>query len=133
MFFSLLAVASILGEHVFSVGALSSEESGDTQDNVETPPDSLTPRWRIQPTIPLVVEDLDSSALDLQMPDNIVQTVEMDTTGSGYRIGMKIGDTFLNTPILMTTEEYMQWTERRQMQQFFHKGRAEDGCHAEEH
>ena len=125
MFFSLLAVASILGEHVFSVGALSSEESGDTQENVETPPDSLTPRWRIQPTIPLVVEDLDSSALDLQMPDNIVQTVEMDTTGSGYRIGMKIGDTFLNTPILMTTEEYMQWTERRQMQQFFHKKNAE--------
>ncbi len=88
--------------------------------------DTLPPtRWRIQPTIPMVVEDLDTSVLDLRRPDNIVQTVEMDTTGNGYRIGMKLGDSYLNTPILMTPDEYMLWTERQQMQRFFHNKNAE--------
>ena len=43
----------------------------------ENIPDSLLhPRWKIQKTAPVMVEDLDSSALDLNMPDNIRQTVE---------------------------------------------------------
>ena len=38
----------------------------------ESIPDSLLhARWRIQHTAPVVVEDLDSSALDLRMQDNI--------------------------------------------------------------
>ena len=78
-------------------------------------------RWRIQPTVPLTVSDLDTSALDLKRPDNITQTVEMDTADGSYRIGMKIGESYLNAPILMTAEEYMQWTERRAFQQFFRK------------
>ena len=78
-------------------------------------------RWRIQPTVPLTVSDLDTSALDLRRPDNLVQTVELDTTSSSYRIGLKIGDSYLNAPILMTPEEYLQWTERRSFQQYFRK------------
>ena len=35
-------------------------------------------RWRIQPTVPLVVNDLDTSVLDLRRPDNIIQTVELE-------------------------------------------------------
>ena len=46
-------------------------------------------RWRIQPTVPLTVSDLDTSALDLRRPDNLVQTVELDTTSSSYRIDRK--------------------------------------------
>ena len=82
-------------------------------------------RWRIQPTVPLVVNDLDTSVLDLRRPDNIIQTVELDTMGNGYRIGMKIGDSYLNTPILMTPEEYMLWMERRTMNHYFRDRNAE--------
>ena len=82
-------------------------------------------RWRIQPTVPLVVEDLDTSVLDLKRPDNLQQTVELDTTDGSYRIGLKIGDSYLNAPILMTPEEYMLWTQRRNMQQFFRQQNAE--------
>ena len=89
------------------------------------PPDSITPRWRIQPTVPLVVEDLDTSALDLRRPDNLVEAVELDTTDGSYRIGLKIGDSFLNAPILMTQEEYILWTQQRNMQQFFRQKNAE--------
>jgi hypothetical protein len=38
--------------------------------------DSLQARWRIQKTAPMLVADLDSSAIDLKRPDNIRQTVE---------------------------------------------------------
>ena len=90
-------------------------------------PDSLlTSRWRIQPTTPLMVGDLDSSALDLHMPDNIKQEVEYDDSLGLYYIGSKIGDSYLNAPIVMTPEEYMKWSERRARQQFFRVKDAEN-------
>ena len=86
----------------------------------ETIPDSLLDaRWRIQRTTPLLVEDLDSSALDLKMPENIKQEVEYNDSLNLYYIGSKIGDSYLNTPIVMTPEEYMKWSERRARYQFF--------------
>ena len=45
-------------------------------DDEDIPDSLLHPRWKIQKIAPLLVEDLDSSALDLKMPDNIRQTVE---------------------------------------------------------
>ena len=55
-----------------------------------------TARWRIQPTVPMEVADLDSSALDLKMPENVKQVVEYDDSTGVYYIGSKIGDSFLN-------------------------------------
>ena len=74
--------------------------------------DSLRARWRIQPTAPILVNDLDSSALDLRMPDNIRQTVEYDDSANVYYIGSKLGDSYLNAPILMTPKEYQKWTKK---------------------
>ncbi len=76
-------------------------------------------RWRIQRTAPVEVADLDSSALDLKMPDNIRQTVEYDDSLNVYYLGSKIGDTYLNAPVLMTPEEYRRWSERKALYQFF--------------
>jgi len=76
-------------------------------------------RWRIQPTAPTTVEDLDSSALDLRMPDNIRQQAVYDDSLNVYYIGSKMGEGYLSAPILMTPEEYMRWTERRQRTDFF--------------
>ena len=83
--------------------------------------DSLHPRWRIQRTAPIEVADLDSSALDLRLPDNIKQMVEYNDSLNVYIIGSKIGDSYLNAPVLMTPEEYLKWSERRAMQEFFRK------------
>ncbi|MBQ8656181.1 MAG: cell surface protein SprA [Prevotella sp.] len=82
-------------------------------------------RWRIQRTVPVEVSDLDTFALDLHRPDNLRQEVVYDDSTGRYVIGTKIGDSYLNAPILMTPEEYMQWTEQRQMQQFFRKKNAD--------
>ncbi len=90
-------------------------------------PDSLLhTRWRIQRTAPVEVSDLDSSALDLKMPDNIRQTVEYDDSQNVYYIGSKIGDTYLNAPVLMTPEEYRRWSEKKALHQFFRQKDAEN-------
>ena len=56
-----------------------------TIDDDDHIPDSLLhARWRIQKTTPVVVSDLDSSALDLKMPDNIRQLVEYNDSQNVY-------------------------------------------------
>ncbi len=86
----------------------------------ESIPDSLLhARWKIQKTAPVTAADLDTTALDLKMPDNIRQQAVYDDSLNLYYIGSKIGDSYLNAPILMTPEEYMQWTERRHRADFF--------------
>jgi cell surface protein SprA len=91
------------------------------------PPDTIhITRWRVQPTAPVVTADLDSSALDLRMPANIKQRVEYDDSFGVYYIGSKIGDSYLNTPIMMTPQEYMKWSERRARQLFFRQKDAEN-------
>ena len=88
----------------------------------ESIPDSLlNARWRIQKTAPIEVADLDSSALDLRFPENIRQQVEYNDSLNVYLIGSKIGDSYLNAPILMTPEEYRIWSEKRAMHDFFRK------------
>ena len=97
----------------------------ETED--ETIPDSLlNARWKIKRTTPVITEDLDSSALDLHMPENIKQQVEYNDSLNLYFIGSKIGDSYLNAPILMTPEEYLKWSERRSRQAFFRNKNTED-------
>ena len=93
----------------------------------ETIPDSLLhPRWKVQKTAPIEVADLDSSALDLRLPENIKQEVEYDDSLNMYKIGSKIGDSYLNTPVLMTPEEYRRWSEKKEREAFFRKKDAEN-------
>ena len=93
----------------------------------ESIPDSLLhARWRIQKTAPVEVNDLDSSALDLKMPDNIRQEVEYNDSQDVYYIGSKIGDTYLNAPVLMTPEEYRAWSGRKALYEFFRKKDSEN-------
>jgi hypothetical protein len=66
-------------------------------------PDSLShPRWKIQKTAPVLTADLDTSALDLRMPDNEKQQVEYNDSLNLYFIGSNMCDRYLNAPIVMT-------------------------------
>ena len=97
----------------------------------ESEADSLSrARWRIQKTAPVEVADLDSSALDLRLPDNLRQTVEYDDSANVYYVGTKIGDSYLNAPVLMTPQEYAKWTERRALNEFFRKKNEESVANA---
>ena len=96
-------------------------------DEDEEIPDSLLhPRWKIQKTAPVEVSDLDTFAIDLRFPENIRQQVEYNDSTGMYVIGSKIGDNYLNAPVLMTPEEYRAWSEKRELQRFFRKKDAEN-------
>ena len=92
----------------------------------EAIPDSLLhPRWKIKRTAPITTTDLDSTGIDLRTPDNVKQDVEYDDSLNVYRIGSKMGDSYLNVPVIMTPEEYAKWVERKSMQSFFKTKNAE--------
>jgi len=80
--------------------------------------DSL--RVRPQRTIPETYEDLDTTAVSLHRPDNLKQEAELDSLTGNYRVGTKLGTGgYLNTPILMTPDEYQRWTLRQSMGAYY--------------
>lgn len=90
-------------------------------------PDSIPePRWRIAKTAPLTTEDLDSAAIDLKMPDNISTEAVYDDSLNLYYVGSKIGEQYINTPVLMLPEEYYSWSEKRERQKYFRQKDAEN-------
>ncbi len=97
-----------------------------TAGEEEIPDSLLNPRWGVKKTAPVVVEDLDTLAADLKMPDNIKQEVEYDDSLNVYFIGSKIGSSYINAPVMMSPDEYRKWSERRAMQQFFRQKDAEN-------
>ena len=89
-------------------------------ENDDTIPDSLLHlRWKIQRTLPITIADLDQNAADLQRPDNLKQEVTYNDSIDRYIIGSKIGDSYINAPIMMTPEEYRKWSEQKAMQSYF--------------
>ena len=89
-----------------------------TEDE-DIPYSLLNPRWKVQRTTPVTQEDLDRGVLDLQQPDNLKQEVIYNDTINRYVIGSKIGDTYINAPIMMTPEEYRKWSEKQAFNAFF--------------
>ena len=71
--------------------------------------DSLKARFRIQ-----------------ELPPNIRETVEYNDSLNVYYIGQKLGDSYLNVPVMMTPDEYRKWVEKRALNEFFHKKNAEN-------
>ncbi len=59
-------------------------------------------------------------AFDLEDPENLQPEVgEYDEKTGYYRVGSKLGDSFLSAPYLMTPDEYMKWNERKSMFNYF--------------
>ena len=85
----------------------------------EIPDSLLHPRWRVQRTTPISEDDLRRGSTDLNMPDNLKQEVIYNDTLDRYIIGSKIGDSYINAPIMMTYDEYRRWSERKAMKEFF--------------
>lgn len=89
-------------------------------DNEDSIPDSLLhPRWKIQRTTPITIDDLQQNSADLKRPDNLKQDVLYNDTLERYVIGSKFGKTWLSAPVMMTPEEYRAWSERQLWNQYF--------------
>ena len=80
-----------------------------------------------QKTIPETVEDLDTTGIAIKRPDNIKQVTELDSLSGNYRIGTKLGTGgFLNTPILMTPDEYQKWSLQQSMNAYYRQKNREE-------
>lgn len=88
-------------------------------DDEEIPDSLLNPRWKIQRTTPITYDDLQQNPSDLQRPENMKQQVEYNDTLDRYVIGSKIGQQWIAAPIMMTPEEYLNWSTTQQMRKFF--------------
>lgn len=86
----------------------------------DTIPDSLLhPRWKIQRTTALTIDDYRLPAADLKRPDNLNQQVVYNDTLDCYMIGTRIGSVWLEAPIIMTPEEYRRWSERQARNRYY--------------
>ena len=95
-------------------------------DDEDSIPDSLlNPRWDVQRITPITFDDLSRNPADLNLPDNLKQDVVYNDTLDRYIIGSKIGDTYVNAPIMMTPEEYRQWSEKQERDRFFRSKNSE--------
>ena len=53
-------------------------------------------------------------ALDLKDPDNLkVDTAVYDEPSGMYKVGTRLGDSFLSQPWMMTPGEYLKWSEKK--------------------
>ena len=83
------------------------------------------PLWRVQRTQPITWTDLDSSALDLQTPQDLRNQVSYNDSLNAYFIGRRLGGTYLSAPVMMLPNEYLDWSGRQQQHAFFRKKNAE--------
>ncbi|MBP5713013.1 MAG: cell surface protein SprA, partial [Prevotella sp.] len=91
-------------------------------ENEDSIPDSLLhPRWKIQRTLPITYSDLRQNPMDLKRPDNLKQEVQYNDTLDSYVFGNKMGNAWLNAPIMMTPEEYLNWSTQQKMRDYFRK------------
>ncbi len=111
----LLAVSMMLSAQT------ATPKRGSSQGNDDGGLHLSTPR-----TSPETIEDLDTTGVRLRDPDNLRQAAEYDSIAGDYRVGMKLGSTFLDTPFLMTAEEYQQWTLQQSMRRFYREKNRED-------
>ena len=57
--------------------------------------------------------------MTLPNPENITESVVYDETDNTYRIGYKLGESYLEVPTVMTPEEYNLMLMQRSMQSFY--------------
>ncbi len=90
-------------------------------DDDETPDSLRNPKWKVQRTQPVTLDDLDKNGTDLDKPDNMNSTVVYNDTLDSYIIGTKMGNTYLTTPFMLSSDEYLKWTEKSLMRDYFRK------------
>ena len=88
--------------------------------------DSIPARYPVANIIPESEKDLKKLPLDLRSPDNIVQDTTYNEKDSTYSISTKMGNSILNTPFILSQEEYARKKMQNSLQRYFHKKNQEE-------
>lgn len=79
-------------------------------------------RYRVSTTSERTSADLDAvTPGDLRNPENLIQSATYNEADHNYSVGTKLGDSYLDVPILMTPDEYNKWSMKKSMQAYFRK------------
>ena len=89
-------------------------------------PDTIKPRYSVRPTAPRSHNDLRKRTADLHDPDNLKTDTTYNEKTEEYMIGTKVGDSYLNAPLLMTPEEYRKYTLQRSLQNYYRQRNTEE-------
>lgn len=83
-------------------------------------------KFPVAKTVPRNEEDLRRKTMDLRSPDNLKPDTVYDEKTNTYIIGKKLGDSYMNAPIIMTAEEYQQWTLRKSLADYYRQKNQEE-------
>ena len=120
---SLQVVAAISGESPLYAPQTTSQQPQQPADTTK----HRKPRYSVKKTAPEHNEkDLKQGTADLKDPENIVQQVEYDEKTGNYVVGSKMGDSYLNAPVLMTPEEYTTWSMKQSMNAYYRNKNSEE-------
>ena len=97
---------------------------------LQAEPDTVKPRFHVKPTAPQNVNDMKVRPADLRDPDNLKTDTVYDPKSGTYTVGTKLGDSYLNAPLLMTPEEYQEWTLKKSLQSYYRQKNAEEYSNA---
>lgn len=92
--------------------------------------DTVKPRYTVKRTVPNTEDDLKRKSMDLRDPDNLKTDTAYNEKTGYYTIGTKMGDSYLNAPLLMTPEEYQEWSLKKSLQKYYREKNAEEYANA---
>ncbi|RHJ86588.1 cell surface protein SprA [Parabacteroides sp. AM08-6] len=84
-------------------------------------------RYPVAKTVPEGYKDmLEQSPVDLKTPDNVKTTIEYDTRTGTYVVRSKLGEMELTTPIVLTPEEYQDYSLQKSIQSYYRQKNEEE-------
>ncbi|MDR0845808.1 MAG: cell surface protein SprA, partial [Tannerella sp.] len=125
----LLPAFILFGVSLFSLNGITTPLSHPGRAEKPLMPGDTVPKTRypISRTVPEKYEDLTKhSPADLHDPENIKTVVEYDLHTGMYVVRTKIGDMEISTPILLTPEEYQDYSMEESIRAYYRQKNEEN-------
>lgn len=94
---------------------------GTTGEEGSVPTELDSVRFPVKRTAPVTQRDLTKRMADLDDAENVNGEAQYDEKRGIYILGARIGDSYLNAPFYMTSEEYERWSMKRSMHAYFQR------------
>ncbi|MDD2797580.1 MAG: cell surface protein SprA [Bacteroidales bacterium] len=109
------------------VGALAKNQATSQKTTPTAKEDTTKIHYPVAKTYPTTMKELDEKhPVDLPTPKNVNTVVDYDPVTRNYVIRTKVGDTEVTTPMLLTQDEYMDYSFSKSIRNYYHQKNAEE-------